>query len=141
MAKAKKNKKKRQAIINETQDKTGKNEFNELHEHHWKPVMNSGRVSSSCSTSDTRRGTYATYTEISNEWGNNRIVITTNGTYKVMMSIVNFPTSPLRTVGSVASLLATTLCWQLRNEDTGLKEQIPWKWITETYNNNNNNKY
>jgi hypothetical protein len=43
--------------------------------------MDSGRVSSSCSTSDTRRFTLVTKPVISHEWGKDRIVITTNGTY------------------------------------------------------------
>ena len=43
--------------------------------------MDSGRVSSSCSTSDTRRFTLVTNPVISHEWGKDRIVITTNGTY------------------------------------------------------------
>ena len=43
--------------------------------------MCSGRVSSSCSTSDTRRVNLVTNTVISNERGKDREVFTTSGTY------------------------------------------------------------
>ena len=87
----------------------------------------SGRVSSSCSTSGTRRANLATNPVISREWGKDREVFTTSGTYpwsfvtqifqngqpshggdrkifEVMTS-----TLPKGTLGSVASLLAATL--------------------------------
>ena len=89
----------------------------------------SGRVSSSCSTSGTRRVNLITNPVhvISSEWGKDREVFTTNGTYlwsfvtqifhngqpshdcnrkifEVMTS-----TLPKGTLGSVASLLAATL--------------------------------
>jgi hypothetical protein len=41
----------------------------------------SGRVSSSCSTSDTRRVNLVTNPVISHEWGKDREVFTTSGTY------------------------------------------------------------
>jgi hypothetical protein len=41
----------------------------------------SGRVSSSCSTSDTCCVTFVTNPVISHEWGKDRSVIATNGTY------------------------------------------------------------
>jgi hypothetical protein len=41
----------------------------------------SGRVSSSCSTSGTRRVELDTNSVISHEWGQDREVLTTNGTY------------------------------------------------------------
>jgi hypothetical protein len=41
----------------------------------------SGKVSSSCSTSDTRRVNLATNPVISHEWGNDREVFTTSWTY------------------------------------------------------------
>jgi len=40
-----------------------------------------GRVSSSCSTNGSRRVTLATNSVICHEWGEDRVVITTNGTY------------------------------------------------------------
>ena len=86
-----------------------------------------GRVSSSCSTSGTRRANLVTNPVISREWGKDREVFTTSGTYpwsfvtqifqngqpshggdrkifEVMTS-----TLPKGTLGSVASLLAATL--------------------------------
>ena len=86
-----------------------------------------GRVSSSCSTSSTRRVDIVTNPVISGEWGKDREVFTTSGTYpwsfvtqifhngqpshggdrnifEVMTS-----TLPRGTLGSVASLLAATL--------------------------------
>ena len=42
---------------------------------------NPGTVSSSCSTSGTRRITLATNTVINHEWGTDKEVLTTNGTY------------------------------------------------------------
>ena len=44
----------------------------------------SGRVSSSCSTSDTRRVYLIIDTVISHEWGKDREVFTTSGTYYVI---------------------------------------------------------
>jgi hypothetical protein len=44
-------------------------------------LMCSGRVSSSCSTCGTRCVTLVTILVISHEWGKDRIVITTSGTY------------------------------------------------------------
>jgi hypothetical protein len=44
-------------------------------------LMCSGRISSSCSTSGTRRVTLVTYTAISHEWGKDRKVLTTSETY------------------------------------------------------------
>ena len=44
-------------------------------------LMCSGRVSSSCSTSDTRRVNLVTNPEISQQWGKDREVFTTSGTY------------------------------------------------------------
>ena len=41
----------------------------------------SGRVASSCSTSGTRRVNLVTYSVISREWGKDREVFTTSGTY------------------------------------------------------------
>jgi hypothetical protein len=41
----------------------------------------SGRVGSSCCTSDTRRANIATYPVIGREWGKAREVLTTSGTY------------------------------------------------------------
>ena len=41
----------------------------------------SGMVSSSCSTSDNRRVTLVTTHTISHEWGKDRVVLTTSGTY------------------------------------------------------------
>jgi len=87
----------------------------------------SGRVSSSCSTSGTRRVNLDTNPVIRREWGKDREVFTTSGTYpwsfvthifhngqpshggdrkifEVMTS-----TLPKGTIGSVASLLAATL--------------------------------
>jgi hypothetical protein len=89
--------------------------------------MCSGRVSSSYSTSDTRRVNLVTNPVISREWGKDREVFVTSGTYpwscvtqifhngqpshggdrnifEVMTS-----TLPKGTLGSVASLLAATL--------------------------------
>ena len=80
----------------------------------------SGKVSSSCSTSGTRRVNLVTNPVISREWGKNREVFTTFVTqifhsgqrsqggdrksFKVMTS-----TLPIGTLGSVASFLAATL--------------------------------
>ena len=87
----------------------------------------SGRVASSCSTSDTRRVNLVTNPVTSREWGKDRKVLTTSGTYpwsfvtqifhngqlshggdhtvfEVMISSL-----PRGTLGSVASLLAATL--------------------------------
>jgi hypothetical protein len=87
----------------------------------------SGRVNSSCSTSGTFRVNLVTNPMISREWGKDREVFTTSGTYpwsfvtqilhngqpshggdcesfEVMTSIL-----PRRTLGSVASLLSATL--------------------------------
>jgi hypothetical protein len=44
-------------------------------------LMCSGRVGSSCSTSGTRRVNLVTNTVISREWGKNRELFTTSGTY------------------------------------------------------------
>jgi hypothetical protein len=44
-------------------------------------TLNPGRVSSSCSTSDTRRVNLVTNPVISHEWGKNREVLTKSGTY------------------------------------------------------------
>ena len=90
-------------------------------------LMWSGRVSSSCSTSGTRRVTLVTHPVISREWGKDREVLATSGTYpgsfvtQIFLSgqpshggdrnIVEVMTStlPKGTLGSVASLLAAIL--------------------------------
>ena len=41
----------------------------------------SGRISSSCSASETRRVNLATNPVIGHEWGKDRVVLTTSGTY------------------------------------------------------------
>jgi hypothetical protein len=46
----------------------------------------SGRVSSSCSTSDTRRVNLVTNPVISRKWGKDRAVFTTSGTYPWSLS-------------------------------------------------------
>ena len=87
----------------------------------------SGRVSSSCSTSDIRRVNLVTNPVISREWGKNREVFTTSGTYPWSFvtqifqngqpshggsrKIFEVMTSTFSkgTLGSVASLLAATL--------------------------------
>jgi hypothetical protein len=86
----------------------------------------SGRVSSSCSTSDTSRFNLVTHPVISREWGKDREVFTTSGTYPWSFvtqifhygqpsrggdrNIFEVMTSTLSkgTVGSVVSLLAAT---------------------------------
>jgi hypothetical protein len=93
----------------------------------WGELRCSGRVNSSCSTSGTCRVNLVINPVISREWGKDREVLTTSGTYpwsfvtqifhngqpshggdrkifKVMTS-----TLPKGTLGSVASLLAATL--------------------------------
>jgi len=92
----------------------------------WGELRGSGRVGSSCFTSGTRRVNLVTNPVISREWGNNREVLTTSGTY--MWSFVTHifhscqpshggdrnifevmtSTLPKGTLGSVASLLAAT---------------------------------
>ena len=52
-------------------------------------LMCSGRISSSCSTSDTRRVNLVTNPVISHERGNDREVFTTNGTYPWSFVISN----------------------------------------------------
>ena len=92
-----------------------------------KTGVNSGRVSSSCSTSCTRRVNLVTNPVISHDWGKNREVFTTSGTYPWSFITQIFHSSqpshggdrkifkvmtaiwPRRTSGSVASLLAATL--------------------------------
>jgi hypothetical protein len=87
----------------------------------------SGRVSSSCSTSGTDRVNLVTNPVISREWGQDREVFTTSGTYpwSFVTQIfhnsqpshggdrnifeVKTSTLPKGTLGSVASLLAATL--------------------------------
>ena len=87
----------------------------------------SGRVSISCSTSGTSRVNLVTNPVISREWGKDREVLATSGTYPELFvtqifrsgqpshggdrNIVEVVTStlPTGTLGSVASLLATTL--------------------------------
>ena len=87
----------------------------------------SGRVGSSCSTSGTRRVNLVTKPVISREWGKDREVFTTSGTYPWSFvtqifhngqpnhggdrKIFEVMTSTLSkgTLGSVASLLAATL--------------------------------
>ena len=98
--------------------------------------LKTGRVSSSCSTSGTRRVNLVTNPVISHEWGKDREVFATSGTYpwsfvtqifhngqpchggyrkifEVMTSILPRGTRgsvlPRGTLGSVASLLAVTL--------------------------------
>jgi len=87
----------------------------------------SGRVSSSCSTSGTRRVILITNPVISLEWGKYREVLTTSGTYpwsfvtqifhngqpshggdRKLFEVMN-STLPKGTIGSVASLQAATL--------------------------------
>jgi hypothetical protein len=65
----------------------------------------SGRVSSSCSTSSPRRVNLVTNPVISREWGKDREVFPTSGTYQWSYDF-NFTKG---TLGSVASLLAATL--------------------------------
>jgi hypothetical protein len=87
----------------------------------------SGRVISFCSTSGTRRVNLVTNPLISREWGKDREVLTTSGTYPWSFVIQIFhnvqpshggdhkmfevmaSTLPRGTIGSVASLLAATL--------------------------------
>ena len=77
----------------------------------------SGRVGSSCSTSGTRRVNLVTNPVISREWGQDRKVFTTSGTYpwsfvtRIFQKIFEVMTStlPKGTLGSVSSLLAATL--------------------------------
>ena len=88
----------------------------------------SGRVSSSCSTSGTHNVNLVTNPVISREWGMDRQVFTTSGTYpwsfvtqifhnsqpshggdRIFFLEVMTSTLPKRTLGSVASLLAATL--------------------------------
>jgi hypothetical protein len=84
----------------------------------------SGRLSSSCSTSGTHRVNLATNPVISREWGKDREVFTTSGTYPLSFVTQIFhnghgsdrkifevmtSTLPKRTLGSVVSLLAATL--------------------------------
>ena len=87
----------------------------------------SGRVSSSCSTSGTRRVNLVTNPVISREWGKDREVLTTSGTYPWSFVTQQFnndqpsndgdrnifelmtSTLPKGTIGSVASSLAATL--------------------------------
>jgi len=68
-------------------------------------------VGSSCSTSGTRRITLATNTVISHEWGTDKEVLTTNGTYALSFVTQIFRTGSTKTwwLGSVVSLLAVTL--------------------------------
>ena len=49
-----------------------------IHVKNWGERRCSGRISSSCSTSGTRRVTLVTNLVISHKWGKKRIVITTN---------------------------------------------------------------
>ena len=90
-------------------------------------LMCSGRVSSSCFTSGTRRVNLVTSLVISHEWGKDREVFTTSETYPWSFVTLIFhnsqpshggdlntfevmtSTSPRGTLGSVASLLAGTL--------------------------------
>ena len=55
----------------------------EQHEHHWDQgeLMLSGRISSQCSTSNTRHITLAEIPLINHEWGRDWIVNTTNEIY------------------------------------------------------------
>jgi hypothetical protein len=87
----------------------------------------SGRVSSSCSTSDTRRVNLVTHPVISREWGKDLEVFTISGAYSWSFVTQIFhngqpshggdrnifevmtSTLPKGTLGSVASLLAATL--------------------------------
>ena len=74
----------------------------------------SRRVSSSCSTSDTRRVHLVTNLVISHEWGKDREVFILWYRYsiavnQVMVAIVKLSTLPKETLSSVASLLAATL--------------------------------
>ena len=87
----------------------------------------SWRVNSSCSTSSTRRVNLVTNPVISREWGKDREVFTTSGTYpwsfvtqifhngkpshvgdRNIFEVIT-STLPKGTLGSVASLLAATL--------------------------------
>ena len=95
---------------------------------HGGELMCSGRVIGSCSASGTRRVNLVINLEISHEWGKDRDVFTTSGTYPwsfVTQIFHNGPPShvgdrkifevitstlPKGTLGSVASLLAATLC-------------------------------
>jgi hypothetical protein len=90
-------------------------------------LMCSGRLSSSYSTSGTRRVNLVTNPVISREWGKDREVFTTSGTYPWSFATHIFhngqpnhggeckifevmtSTLPKVTLGSVASLLAATL--------------------------------
>jgi len=87
----------------------------------------SGRVGSSCSTNGTRRVNLVTNSVVNREWGKDREVCTTSGTYpwSFVTQIFNngqpshgggrkifevmTSTLPKGTFGSVASLLAATL--------------------------------
>jgi hypothetical protein len=82
----------------------------------------SGRVGSSCFTGRTRRVNLVTNPVISREWGKDREVFTTSGTYPWLFVTQIFhngqpskifevmtSTLPKGTLGSVASLLAATL--------------------------------
>jgi hypothetical protein len=90
-------------------------------------LMCSGRVSSSCSTSDTRRVNFVIHPVISREWGQDREVFTTSGTYpwsfvtqifhngqqshggdRKIFEVTTL-TLPKGILGSVAFLLAATL--------------------------------
>jgi hypothetical protein len=93
----------------------------------WGELRCSGRVSSSCSTSGTRRVNLVTNPVISREWGKDREVLTTSGTYPWLFVTQIFhngqpshggdrkifevmtSTLPKGTIGSLASLLAATL--------------------------------
>ena len=68
------------------------------HEPLWKPGLTQvlRKVSSSCSTSGARRVNLVTNPMISHEWGKDREVFSTNGTYsitmnQVMVATVKFP--------------------------------------------------
>ena len=90
-------------------------------------IRRSGRVSSSCSSSCTRRINIFTNPAVSHEWGKDREVYTKSGTYpwsfvtqifysgqpshggdRTIFEVMT-PTLPKGTLGSVASLLAATL--------------------------------
>jgi hypothetical protein len=67
----------------------------------------SGRVGSSCFTSRTRRGNLVTNPVISREWGKDREVFTTSGTYPWFFFDIRFLIAPL--ISSNSSRYVATL--------------------------------
>ena len=71
--------------------------------------MCSGRVSSCCSTCDTRRVTLVTNPVSSHKWGKNRIMITTNETYQLSFFWFQFKTQYLQCSFPAASVVVFSL--------------------------------